>query len=150
MADEKKPLELPGQSSLTVHVVTPSGPVAEVETDAITAPGALGEFEVLPQHVPFLSALHTGVLTLGERLERQVFAITNGYLRVDDEGQVEVLVEKAIPAAKVDVTAAEAERDEAGATLDKWAEAQDADWANLKARFDWAQARLDAKSAVSS
>ena len=150
MSDEKKSLELPGQSSLTIHMVTPAGKVAEVETDAITAPGELGEFEVLPQHVPFLTALHTGVLILGEKRERMVFAVARGYLRVDDEGQVEVLVEKAVAAAKVDVAAAEAERSEAGAALDKWTEAQNADWINLKAKYDWAQAQIDARAAAAS
>jgi F-type H+-transporting ATPase subunit epsilon len=141
---QKKPLELPGTSSLTVHMVTPTGSVADEETDAITAPGELGEFEVLPQHVPFLTGLHPGVLVLGEKRERQVFAVSRGYLRVDDEGQVEVLVEKAIAAADVDTEAAAADRDEVATTLDKWSEAQNAEWKNLKARFDWAQAQIDA------
>ena len=149
MAD-KKPLELPGQSSLTVHMVTPAGVVAEEETDAITAPGELGEFEVLPQHIPFLTSLHPGVLTLGEKEKRHVFAIAKGFLRVDDEGRVEVLIEKAVAAGEVDVEATTSERDEVSAELDKWNEAQTADWKNLKARLDWAQAQLDARTATAS
>ena len=149
MADNK-PLELPGQSSLTVHMVTPTGPIADQETDAITAPGELGEFEVLPQHIPFLTSLHPGVLVLGEKQERHIFAISSGFLRVDDEGQVEVLIEKAVAAGDVDLESATSERDEVSAELDKWEEAQTADWKNLRARLDWAQAQLDARTATAS
>ena len=45
----KKPLELPGQSSLTVHMVTPAGPVADEETDARDAGGGPSVSEMLEE-----------------------------------------------------------------------------------------------------
>ena len=43
-------------------VTTPRGSLVQIEVDEIAAPGALGEFGVLPGHVPFMTALKPGVL----------------------------------------------------------------------------------------
>lgn len=132
---------------LTVHVVTPRGQVASEETDAVTAPGELGEFEVLPGHIPFLTSLHPGVLVLGESKKKQVIAVSRGYLRVDQSGRVEVLVERAVPGDKVDTDAAKGARDAAASELEGWKnKPQDAEWRNVKDRHDWAQAQLDARA----
>ena len=50
-----------GKMSLTV--VTPGGQAASTVVDEVTAPGVVGEFGVLPGHVPLLAALKAGVLS---------------------------------------------------------------------------------------
>jgi F0F1-type ATP synthase epsilon subunit len=42
---------------LQVNLVTPKGVVAGLEADSVQAPGELGEFELLPGHIPMLAAL---------------------------------------------------------------------------------------------
>jgi len=148
MAEHAETPQLTGEGGLAIHMVTPKGPVAETHTDAITAPGELGEFEVLPGHVPFLTGLHPGVLTLGEKLEKSHFAVSVGYLRVAEDGGVEVLVEQAIPAGKVDTQAAEADLKEVEVELQRWSGSQNAEWRNLKARYEWAEARIAAAARV--
>jgi len=133
------------KEALKVSVVTPRGPVAAEDTDAVTAPGELGELEVLPGHVPFLTELHPGVLVLGER-ERHVFAVSTGFLEVEPDGTVLVLVEQAVAAGEVDVEQAKAQVAELGPKLKDWKGATDAEWKNLKARHDWAQAQVDARA----
>ena len=134
--------------ALQVAVVTPRGPVTDTATDAVTAPGQLGEFEVLPGHVPFLTQLHPGVLTLGEKRPKQVFAVASGFLEVEPDGHVQVLVEQAVAAADVDLAAAKAQLAELGPQLKDWKGAVDAEFKNLKARHDWARAQLDARARV--
>jgi F-type H+-transporting ATPase subunit epsilon len=133
------------KDALKVSVVTPRGPITAEDTDAVTAPGELGEFEVLPGHVPLLTELHPGVLVLGER-ERHVFAVSTGFLEVEPDGTVLVLVEQAVAAADVDVDQAKAQVAELGPKLKEWKGAVDAEWKNLKARHDWAQAQVDART----
>jgi len=48
-------------TSLGVNLVTPRGVVAHTDADSVQAPGELGEFELLPGHVPMLAALRPGV-----------------------------------------------------------------------------------------
>src|ERR1041384_8225286 len=90
---------------LAVNLVTPRGVVAHTDADSVQAPGELGDFELLPGHVPLLTALKPGVLTIGTKA-RARYAVSSGYLRVDPSGAVEVLLEQAMPAADVDADAA--------------------------------------------
>ena len=90
---------------LGVNLVTPRGVVAHTDADSVQAPGELGEFELLPGHVPMLTALKPGVLTIGTKT-RQRYAVSSGYLRVDPSGAVEILVEQAMPTVEIDAEAA--------------------------------------------
>ena len=129
---------------LGVNLVTPKGVVAHTDTDSVQAPGELGEFELLPGHVPLLTALKPGVLTIGTKA-RARYAVSSGYLRVDPQGAVEILVEQAVPADAVDGDAARAALKAAETELAQWgAKPQDGDYANLLHRADWARAQIDA------
>lgn len=132
-------------TNLKVNVVTPQGPVAQTNTDAVLAPGRLGQFEILEGHVPFLSELHAGVVTLGEATEKQHFAVGPGFLEVEPNGEVQVLCEQACAVDDIDVEAATAEVAETEAKVNDWKGSLDAEYRTLKARLDWAQAQLDAK-----
>jgi F-type H+-transporting ATPase subunit epsilon len=137
-----------GKAVLKVGVVTPSGPVADQETDAVTAPGRMGELEIFPGHVPFLTELHHGVLTLGEKTAKTVLAVGPGFLSVGQNGEIEILVEQAIAADQVDTEAARAVVNELGPSLKNWKQALEAEYKNLRARHDWAQAQLDAHARI--
>jgi F-type H+-transporting ATPase subunit epsilon len=129
---------------LGVNLVTPRGVVAHTETDSVQAPGELGEFELLPGHVPLLTALRPGVLTIGTKA-RARYAVSNGYLRVDPAGAVEILVEQAVSAKEIDSEEARNDLKTAEAELAKWGDkAHDGEYTNLEQRVGWARARLDA------
>ncbi|MGE5186963.1 MAG: ATP synthase F1 subunit epsilon [Acidobacteriota bacterium] len=128
---------------LGVNLVTPKGVVAHTDTDSVQAPGEQGEFELLPGHVPLLTALRPGVLTIGTK-QRARYAVSNGYLRVDPEGAVEILVEQAVPESDVDLDAAREELRQAESDLAKWGDKpQDGDYQSLVTRAGWARARID-------
>jgi F-type H+-transporting ATPase subunit epsilon len=130
--------------SLDVQVITPKGVVAHEDADALTAPGEQGEFELLPGHVPMLTALKPGVLTIGDK-RRTRYAISSGYLRVDPSNAVEVLVEQAVLGSDIDVEAARADLKAAEAEVAKWGDRElDGDYRNAVHRVEWARARLDA------
>ena len=131
---------------LGVNLVTPKGVVAHTEADSVQAPGELGEFELLPGHVPLLTALRPGVLSIGAK-NRARYAVSSGYLRVDPAGAVEILVEQAQLASEIDADAAKAELKAAEAELAKWGDKPlDGDHTNLVQRVGWAKARIDAVS----
>src|ERR1044071_5764288 len=92
---------------LGVNLVTPKGVVAHTDTDSVQAPGELGEFQLLPGHVPMLTALKPGVLAVGSK--GAMYAVSSGYLRVDPAGHVEILVEQAVPASEIDPAAAKSD-----------------------------------------
>jgi F-type H+-transporting ATPase subunit epsilon len=124
--------------------VTPRGVIAHTDTDSLQAPGELGEFELLPGHVPMLSALKPGVLTIGTKT-RTRYAVSSGYLRVDPQGSVEILVEQAKAVSEIDVEAARAELKAVETDLAKWGDKpRDGDYDNIIARCGWARAQIDA------
>ncbi|MGE0397748.1 MAG: ATP synthase F1 subunit epsilon [Kofleriaceae bacterium] len=132
---------------LGVNLVTPRGVIAHTEADSVQAPGELGEFELLPGHIPLLTALKPGVLTIGAKT-RAKYAVGSGYLRVDPSGAVEILVEQAQAAADVDTEAAKKDLAAAEKDLASWGDkAMDGEYINVRARADWARARLAAASA---
>lgn len=129
---------------LGVNLVTPRGVVAHGDADSVQAPGELGEFELLPGHVPMLTALRPGVLTIGAKA-RARYAVSSGYLRVDPQGAVEILVEQALPVKEIDVDVAKQELAAAEADLARWGDRPlDGDYVTIKDRVGWARARIDA------
>ncbi|MBN2715006.1 MAG: hypothetical protein JXX14_04070 [Deltaproteobacteria bacterium] len=66
-------------TGLKLRVVTPSGPVVELEADAITACSELGEFCVLPEHRPILAALKPGRFIVEVNGETRIYATDVGF-----------------------------------------------------------------------
>lgn len=130
--------------SFEVQVVTPLGPVLKSQCNSVNAPGALGQFEVLEGHIPFLTELHTGVLVVAGENQNQRFAITNGFLEVEPGGNVKVLVEKALLNKDVDVASAQAKVSEVGEKLKAWDKDIDGEYQSLLDEEAWVQAQIDA------
>jgi F-type H+-transporting ATPase subunit epsilon len=139
---------------LRFSLTTPRGALVDVEVDEVTAPGALGEFGVLPGHVPLMSALKPGVLVYrgqGPNARSGVVAVGPGLLQVAPPAQndtvhdkVLVLVDQAVAASGVDRAAAQKDLAEADKELAAWKGELDGAYRALVVRRQWAQARLDA------
>ena len=128
---------------LHVQIVSPTGNVLQTTADEVTAPGAQGEFGILPGHIPFLSALRPGVLTVREGAKRTIFAVGGGYAQVGAADTVRILVSRAERSDAIDVAAARADADREAAAM-KASDATADDYAERRARHDWARARVEA------
>jgi F-type H+-transporting ATPase subunit epsilon len=141
---------------MKLSLTTPRGALVDLDVDEVTAPGTLGEFGVLPGHVPLMSALKPGVLVYHHgKGHSGVVAVGAGFLQVAAPAQsdtmhdkVLVLVDQALVAADIDK--AEAQKDLAAAEkeLAAWASELDGAYKALEIRRQWAQARLDASARV--
>jgi F-type H+-transporting ATPase subunit epsilon len=129
---------------MQIEVVTPQGEALKTDADEVTAPGARGEFGVLPGHTPFIAALKPGVLTYKSRGKRGVIAVGAGYAEVSGRDRVIVLAQCAQAAEAIDVAAAQRELDDADRALK---DAKPEQRAELEMKRAWAQARVDAKKA---
>ena len=145
---------------MRLSVTTPRGALVDTDVEEVTAPGELGEFGVLPGHVPLMSALKPGVLWYKGKDRSGVLAIGQGFLQVaplpqaDDRAggrdRVLVLVDQAVTAKDVDRASAEKDLAAAERELAAWTGELDGRHQNLVERRGWAQARLDASARVSS
>jgi F-type H+-transporting ATPase subunit epsilon len=97
---------------IRLRIVTPSRLVLDEEVDEVTAPGELGEFGVLPDHIAFLSTLVAGELSYKQGAARHVLVIDGGYAEVLDNVMT-VLASAAEFAGEIDVARAQRAKERA-------------------------------------
>jgi F-type H+-transporting ATPase subunit epsilon len=133
---------------MRLSLTTPRGSLVETDIDEVSAPGALGEFGILPGHVPFISALKPGVLIFRHQSQARVLAVSDGILEVArTEGggdKVLVLVSDAAPAEEIDREAAAKEVAAADHELNHWSKDLGGEYKALLNRRAWADARVEA------
>ena len=127
---------------LRLKIITPDSLVFDGEVEELVAPGELGEFGVLPGHVPFLSALFPGRLRFrAEGAGETVFIIHGGLADVKDD-TVSVLTDLAESPEDVDVAAARADIEAVSREIDGLQDEEEpAERAQLERRLRIAQAR---------
>jgi F-type H+-transporting ATPase subunit epsilon len=134
---------------LSLVIVTPAGSVTRSEVTELQAPGAMGEFGVLPGHIPFLSVIGAGVLTYVESGKPRVLAVGPGYVQVGTGESVVVLTESSATPDEVDLAAVSQEEQEATAALAQLSPVeQAAEHAHRSSVQAWARARREAVERV--
>ena len=98
----------------TIHfsLVSPERELFSGEVKQVDAPGAEGEFGVLPQHAPFMTTLKPGVVRIHEESGVTPVFVRGGFADVTPAG-LTILAEEAIRLADVDVAALEQEIEDA-------------------------------------
>jgi F-type H+-transporting ATPase subunit epsilon len=89
-----------------LRIVTPERSLLDEDVEEVVAPGAAGEFGVLPDHITFLTVLVPGRLIYKVAGRRHVVAIFGGYAEVADNVMT-VLADGAEPVAEIDAASAE-------------------------------------------
>jgi F-type H+-transporting ATPase subunit epsilon len=126
---------------IRLRLVTPSRMLLDEEVDEITAPGALGEFGVLPNHIAFLTLLEIGEMTYKQGTERQRLALNGGYAEVLDN-VVTVLANAAEYADEIDVARVQKAKEEAEAKLAELSQ-EDKEVVAARGTLRWASVRLE-------
>ena len=80
--------------TLQVELVTPEKMLFSGEATMVEAPGAEGDFGVLPQHSPLVSLLREGAVTIHTNGTVKAFNVTGGTAKVNEAGIV-ILAESA-------------------------------------------------------
>ena len=89
-------------AQIHLEVVTPKGPVVSEDVDIVTAPGFEGEFGVLANHAPFLSAIKTGTLVFKQDNREKFLMVSSGFAEVSNN-KATFLVETAEFGHDIDV-----------------------------------------------
>lgn len=102
--------------ALNVDIVTPEKIVYSGPADEVSAPGVLGEFDVLPEHALFLSLLRAGTVTVRSKGSSKRFVVGRGFAEAGPQ-RVVVLVDSCEVAESVDKAAAQAQLQRAEAVI---------------------------------
>ena len=69
---------------LTLHILSPEGPVLETGADIVTLPGAAGSFTILKDHAPIVTALVKGSVRYVSEGKEELVPIKEGFAEVRD------------------------------------------------------------------
>lgn len=125
---------------LQLEVVTPDRLVLSEAVDIVMAIGSLGEFGILPNHVPFLSPLMAGELRYRKDNQLDYLVVTGGFVEVS-QNKVTVLAEAAERAREIDLDRAKRAKDRAEKRLAQ-AKSEAIDYVRVEAALRRALLRL--------
>lgn len=90
-------------ATMHMEIVTPERVLWRGDVTEVTAPGYLGEFEVLPEHAPFMTSLKVGALRFKEEGgQDQWAAVHGGYFEILDD-RITVLAQHGELAQEIDL-----------------------------------------------
>tara|TARA_B100000700_G_C14961896_1_gene816921 strand:- start:337 stop:762 length:426 start_codon:yes stop_codon:yes gene_type:complete len=87
---------------LQLEVVTPQRTILNESVEKVILPGIQGEMGILPEHVPLLTIMDSGILSYTLGNDTISIAIHEGYAQVDGKS-VRVLVELAEKPEEIDL-----------------------------------------------
>ncbi|MFW6324841.1 MAG: F0F1 ATP synthase subunit epsilon [Desulfovibrionales bacterium] len=130
-------------STIKLEIVTPDRMVLSEDVEYIGAPGIQGEFGVLPNHIPFLSALGIGSLFYKKDGRRHYVFVAGGFAEVSSE-KMTILAEISEKAEEIDVERAQRARERAESRLQQ---AKDrVEYARVQAQLSRALTRLSCRT----
>jgi len=91
--------------NLHLKVITPLKLVIDEQVELVEGPGELGEFGILPGHVPFVTTLNPGFLKFRQGSETKSLLIHGGLAEVSNDN-VKILTDSTEEPSTIDTAAA--------------------------------------------
>jgi F-type H+-transporting ATPase subunit epsilon len=125
---------------LLFEVVTPDRKLLSAEADVVVLPGVEGQFGVLVNHVPFLSALDVGEMYYRDGGKTEYLSVSGGFAEVTGK-KVTIVAEAAEMGREIDIERARRALERAEKRLAA-ARTDDIDWARAEAALRRAMMRM--------
>ncbi len=130
---------------IKLEIVTPDRNLLSEEVEYVGAPGVSGEFGVLPNHIPFLSALGIGSLFYKKNGKKFFIFLSGGFAEVTPT-KVTVLAEVAEKAEEISVERARKAREKAEKRIVQ--QKEQIDYARAKAAMARAMHRVKCRDSA--
>ena len=127
---------------LRLKIITPDRLVFDGEVSELVAPGQMGEFGVLPGHVPFLSVLFPGRLRFKTEESGENTLIIHGGLADVKDDTVSILTDQSEDPEEVDVVAAKKDAETFQRELDELQDTEASEREELDKKLRIARARV--------
>jgi F-type H+-transporting ATPase subunit epsilon len=134
-------------AQLLLEIVTPDKLVLSQDVDYVGAPGLLGEFGVMANHIPFLSALGIGSLMYKAGGKANYVFVSGGFAEVSGN-KVTILAEVAERPEDIDVERAKKAQDRAKQRLER--EREQIDFTRAHAALQRSISRMKVREASGS
>ncbi len=103
-------------STLKLEIVTPEAKTYSEDVDMVTLPGVEGEMGIYPTHIPLMTQIGAGEITVRKGGQDYFLAVGEGFVQITGE-KVAVMTDMAIKAEDIDEVKAEEARKRAEARL---------------------------------
>jgi len=103
-------------ATLKLEIVTPEAKTYSEDVDSVTLPGIEGEMGIFPMHVPLMTQIVAGEITVRKDGQDSYLAVGEGFVEITS-ARVAVLTDMAIRAEQIDEAKAEEARKRAQARL---------------------------------
>jgi len=71
--------------AIRLEIVTPEASVLNEDVDEVIAPGAMGQFDILPGHTTLLAELEKGIVTYVKSGQARSVVISGGFAEVKED-----------------------------------------------------------------
>lgn|SRR3989338_11234030 len=129
-------------ASIQFEIATPERIVYKETVDSLTLPTKDGEITILPNHIPLVSVLVPGAITVRKGTTEQYMAVSGGFIEVQPNNRVVVLADTAERAEELTVAAIEKARADAERVLHEKRTMDDESFAAAAAGLERELARL--------
>ena len=129
-------------ATLKLEIVTPEAVTYSEQVDMVTLPGAEGEMGIYPMHVPLLTQVTAGEVSVRKDGQEYFLAVDEGFVEITGD-RVAILTDMAIKATDIDEAKAEEARKRAEERLQE--KLTDEELANVSAALAHSLAQLKVK-----
>ncbi len=113
-------------ATLKLEIVTPEARTYSDDVEMVTLPGVEGEMGVYPNHVPLMTQLVPGEVTVQKNGENTFLAVGDGFVEVTAD-RVAILTDMAVRSDQIDEAKAEEARRQAEKRLAEKMDDEEAD-----------------------
>ena len=129
-------------NTLKLEIVTPEAVVYSENVDMVTLPGVEGEMGIYPMHIPLMTQVAAGEITVRKGAQDYFLAVGDGFVEITGD-RVAILTDMAIKADDIDEAKAEEARRRAEARLGE--KLSDEEMASVSAALAHSLAQLNVK-----
>ncbi len=127
--------------TLQLQIITPDATAYSDQVERVTLPGVEGQMGIYPQHVPLMTQMVPGELTVRKDNRDYFLAVGEGFVEITG-GRVAVLTDMAIRAENIDEAKAEEARRRAEARLAEQLDDEEAAMVNAALAHSLAQIKV--------
>ena len=129
-------------ATLKLEIVTPEAVTYSEDVDMVTLPGVEGEMGIFPMHVPLMTQIVPGEVSVRKNGQDYFLAVGEGFVEITGT-RVAILTDMAIKAGDIDETKAEEARKRAEERMNE--KLSDEELANVSAALAHSLAQLKVK-----
>ena len=128
-------------NTLKLEIVTPDAKAYSEDVEMVTLPGAEGEMGIYPSHVPLLTQIVPGEMTIRKDGRDRFMAVGEGFVEITAE-RVAIMTDMALAAENIDEAKAEEARQRAEARLAEHLDDEEAAIVNAALAHSLAQLKV--------